>query len=214
MPDMARSQITASMASDEVDLSDTSSLLASRICHDLISPVGAISNGFELLAMSGLPASPELALIKESIENANARIRLFRLAFGAANSKQMMARGDVIKVLQDNYGSGRISVKWDSLSDVSRLDAKLALLSVLCMESVLPAGGEILIQENRGVWQIQAFGTKIRFDADVWGILMGRAATEDVAAAQVQYLLLGDALTQSGKDPLVGHSDTAVSLRY
>ena len=47
-------------------------LLGSRICHDLISPIGAISNGVELMQMSGADSSPELALISESVESANA----------------------------------------------------------------------------------------------------------------------------------------------
>jgi histidine phosphotransferase ChpT len=45
------------------DIKDTSALLGSRICHDLISPLGAISNGLELLAMSGIASSPEMTLI-------------------------------------------------------------------------------------------------------------------------------------------------------
>jgi len=40
-------------------------LIGSRICHDLISPVGAINNGLELLLMSGMNMSPEVALIDE-----------------------------------------------------------------------------------------------------------------------------------------------------
>jgi len=59
------------------------SAIASRICHDLISPLGAIANGVELLALSGVQPTPEMDLIAQSVESANARIRFFRLAYGA-----------------------------------------------------------------------------------------------------------------------------------
>src|SRR5690606_36320108 len=77
---------------------DLGALVASRICHDLVNPLGAIGNGVELLALTtgfGPAAgpqgaslqgtaggSPELALIAESTTHAAARARLFRLAFG------------------------------------------------------------------------------------------------------------------------------------
>jgi histidine phosphotransferase ChpT len=67
---------------------DLTSLIGSRICHDLISPLGAIGNGVELLAMSGTAPGPEMDLISQSVENANARIRFFRVAFGAARGGQ------------------------------------------------------------------------------------------------------------------------------
>ena len=54
--------------------------LASRICHDLTSPLGAIANGLELLTLSDAQRTPELDLIAESVESANARLRFFRLA--------------------------------------------------------------------------------------------------------------------------------------
>ena len=69
-----------------IDNTKLTALVASRICHDLISPIGAIGNGVELLTMeSGGTLRPEFALISESVANANARIRLFRIAFGAAS---------------------------------------------------------------------------------------------------------------------------------
>ena len=57
-------------------------LIGSRICHDLISPIGAINNGLELLSMSDERDGPEFDLITESVGNASARIRFFRIAYG------------------------------------------------------------------------------------------------------------------------------------
>lgn len=189
------------------------SLLASRICHDLISPIGAISNGMELLVMSGLAPSPELALIEESIENANARVRFFRVAFGGATASQTMSRNDALKLVTDCYKTGRITVQWEPPSELSRVQAKLVLLGILCLETTLPAGGRISLQSERGQWQMQAYGEKIRFDPAVWSVLSG-ASVEPVEPAQVQFMLMRTALDTLGASIQIGHSDSAVSIRY
>lgn len=196
-------------------LKDTASLLASRICHDLISPIGAISNGLELLVMSGLKPSPELSLIEESIANANARVRLFRLAFGSAGAGQRMARGDIVSLVGDGFSNGRIQVSWEPSSDLSRIEAKIALLAILCLEITLPAGGKIVVRCDRGQWQMQAYGSKIRFDANPWDILSSnRIDASELEPAHIQFALLRDALAKNGKTAQAGHSDSAASLRY
>ena len=63
---------------------DLAALVGSRICHDLISPIGAIGNGLELFLMD-TAGGPELALITESISHAKARIRFFRVAYDEAD---------------------------------------------------------------------------------------------------------------------------------
>ena len=80
-------------------LPDFAALIGSRICHDLISPLGAIGNGVELLEMSSAGASPEMALISESVASANARIRFFRIAFGAAGSGGSVAAAEIRSIL-------------------------------------------------------------------------------------------------------------------
>lgn len=195
------------------DLKDSASLLGSRICHDLISPLGAISNGLELLSMSGVPSSPELTLIEESIESANARVRLFRVAFGAASGTQVLARSEVIKLLSGCYGPSRMHVHWNPASDPSRTEAKTAFLAIMCLEATLSQGGEIAVSENRGRWTLQAFGPKIRFESELWaGLETGNL--KDANSSQVQFVLLQDALKTLERAAQVGHSETAVSLSY
>ena len=65
--------------------SDLAALLCSRVCHDVISPVGAINNGLELLDEGGSDAEA-LDLIRTSALNASVRLKLARLAFGASGS--------------------------------------------------------------------------------------------------------------------------------
>ena len=196
-----------------IDLRDSASLLGSRICHDLISPLGAISNGLELLAMSGVAETPEMKLIEEAVSGANARIKLFRVAFGASSGSQMLARSEILKLLDGCYSGGRFKVRWSPPSDPTRTEAKVALLAIMCIETALPQGGEIVINADRGNWQLQAFGPSIRFDSDAWGTLT-RAEQADLPSSQVQFTMLRDAFLQTGQKAQVGHSDSAISLQY
>lgn len=108
------------------DKPDLAALIGSRICHDLISPIGAIGNGVELLMMDGAAQTPELALIAESVASADARIRFFRVAYGAASGNQRIARGEVAGIIADMTRGGRLQVEWISSMELSRREVKLA----------------------------------------------------------------------------------------
>ena len=74
-------------------------------------------------------------------------------------------------------------------------------------------GGEIIINADRGRWQLQAYGPVIKFDPEVWSSLT-RGVDDAIASANVQFILLREALAALGQIPQVGHSDSAVSLQY
>ncbi|MDA7963173.1 MAG: histidine phosphotransferase, partial [Ruegeria sp.] len=96
------------MGGSDVNLAE---LIGSRICHDLISPIGAITNGLELLEMVGGSQGPEMELISGSVGSAGAKIRFFRVAFGAA-SDQPLGRAEVTSLLQDIEQASRVRVRW------------------------------------------------------------------------------------------------------
>ncbi|MFY0691341.1 MAG: histidine phosphotransferase [Paracoccaceae bacterium] len=175
--------------------------------------MGAISNGLELLTMSGLQPSPELTLLQESVENANAKIRFFRVALGAASGTQLLARSEILSLLDGCYGGGRLKVRWHPACDPSRRDAKTVFLALMCIETTLTQGGEIAISEDRGAWSLHAYGPKIRFEAPLWAMLEHSPETE-ISSAQVQFALLRSTLDALGLSAQVGHSESAVSLKF
>lgn len=111
--------------------SDLASLLGSRLCHDLISPLGAIGNGVELLTMTGAGSSPETNLILQSVNSANARIRFFRIAFGAAGRDQTVGRAEIMSIIDDLGRDARIKTNWQGPPDLPRSSVKLAFLAIL-----------------------------------------------------------------------------------
>jgi histidine phosphotransferase ChpT len=168
---------------------ELTALLGSRICHDLISPLGAIGNGVELLAMSGIPQGPEMSLIAESVENANARIRFFRVAFGAAPSGQVISRNEITDILAGLTRGGRLSVAWQIETEVDRRQTKLAFLCLQCLESAMPWGGRITVSRRDGGWTLVAESTKLRDLDGLWNSFDAGEENPDLAAADIQFAL-------------------------
>jgi histidine phosphotransferase ChpT len=120
---------------------DISHILAARICHDIVSPLGAIGNGVELLEMTEMRASPEIALLSDSVESLVARLRFFRVAFGTATLDQRMGRPEVISTAELPLKEARVRLDWTIPSDLPRNEVRLAHLLLLCLGSALPLGG-------------------------------------------------------------------------
>ncbi|MBS0564296.1 MAG: histidine phosphotransferase [Proteobacteria bacterium] len=168
---------------------DLAALIGSRLCHDLISPLGGIGNGVELLALSGA-AGPEMALIAESVRSANARIRFFRLAFGAAEGGQTVGRGEILSILGDMAHGGRLAIDWQPQGPVPRPEAKLAFLGLLCLETALPYGGRITVGTAGPAWTLCARGDRLKADPALWSRLAGDTPAGPLSAAHVQFALV------------------------
>ncbi len=191
---------------------DLNALIGSRICHDFISPLGAIGNGVELLAMAG--TSPELALITESVANANARIRFFRVAFGTATADQRIGRPEVVSILADLYRGGRLGVDWQAEGDQSRREVKLAFLGLLCLETAMPYGGRITVANGPEGWQITGTANRFKIDPDLWQLLGTADGGRPPGAAQVQFALMPIEATRQKRKIAVTIDETAIRLGF
>jgi histidine phosphotransferase ChpT len=173
---------------------DVTALVGSRICHDLISPLGAIGNGVELLELSGLPQTPEMALIAESVESANARIRFFRVAYGAAPADQMMTRAEIASTLTAAARGGRISYFWAAEDDQPRAEVRAVFLLLQCFETAMPLGGEVHVSRRGADWDLTAEGDRMKVDEGLWNSMLSLRIRPQVPASQVQFLLLPEVL--------------------
>lgn len=196
------------------DQPDLVALVGSRICHDLISPLSAIGNGVELLMMSGAVPGPEMALISESVTNANARIRFFRVAYGAAAPGQGIASTEIRSILDDMTRGGRFSVDWQVAGDVARIEAKLAFLALQCLETALPYGGRVKVAADGDVWRVGAEATKMKLDAPLWSRLTEPVADAEIAAAHVQFVLFPAELARQGRSLTLQMGEGQIAMRY
>ncbi len=185
--------------------------LGSRICHDLISPLGAIGNGIELLELSGMD-SPEVALIREAVADANRRVKMFRIAFGMAGEGQVVRESDIRALLPVAGGPRALRVEWQADGDIARRAAREAFLGLMCLESAMPYGGEILVRQSATGWILAGAAERLNIDAGLWERLARGATTPLPAPAQLHFPLLAAALAQRGSKAQVEISDTEIGL--
>lgn len=177
------------------------SLIGSRICHDLISPIGAICNGLELMQLDGRPISPEMTLISESVNHANARIRFLRVAFGMAGDQQHMTRSEVASILQDMSAGSRVEFDWTPQAEYSRAQVQEVFLALQCLESSMPQGGVISVTRignGSGFWEVSGPADTARPDPRLWEALADPVHQAEIRPAHVQFALLPALVTERG----------------
>lgn len=180
---------------------DLSALLGSRLCHDLIGPVGAIGNGVELLLIAQGGAADELALLAESVKSLTARLRFFRVAFGLATPDQSIARTEVLSILADLHPSGRITVHWESPAQLSRAEVKAAFLLILCAEQSIRGAGSIRILRDEVGWSLTLSSARLIPDPALWSLVETATPPQTLAPSEVQFALAGRLLADLARRP-------------
>ena len=140
-------------------------ILASRICHDLISPVGAINNGVEFMKDMGEDAGDDaIDLIEYSAKQAAARLQIFRLAYGAGGRDADIKAENVYSAFDKLLSADRkIKQNWNPLSEEFTSDipegwCKILTNAMMMAVECLPRGGEISIKKNEAITIITAKG--------------------------------------------------------
>jgi histidine phosphotransferase ChpT len=134
----------------ELQAMDLAALLCSRVCHDIISPVGAITNGLEVLDEGGSEEMKAFAfdLIRKSANNASAKLQFARLAFGAAGSAGAeIDLGDAEKVASGYMASEKAALSFEApRALMGKNRVKLLLNLLLLAINAVPRGGTIKVK--------------------------------------------------------------------
>ena len=180
----------------ELDALDLAALLCSRVCHDLISPVGAIVNGMEVLEETNDESTRTFALdlIKKSANQASARLQFCRLAFGAAGSAGAeIDLGDTETVARGLIDDDKIKLGWQLprvLMPKNRV--KLLLNLLLLAMQIIPRGGTITAETvgegDATGFRVTAKGLNARVPHTLSALESGEApASVDAHAIQPHY---------------------------
>lgn len=170
---------------------DLASLLCSRLCHDMLSPVGALSNGLELLADEQDPEMRQrcIELLEQSAKISTDKLKFFRLAFGAAggfgDAVPVEEAQEVINALAS--GNDRITLNWGISEDSLPKPAVKVLLNLsqIALDALVRGGKLDLGAEKRdGNVEIvvRARGPKIAFDETIGVALQGDASPLEVSS--------------------------------
>jgi histidine phosphotransferase ChpT len=181
-------------ASGPVTLSalDLAALLCSRVCHDLISPVGAIVNGLEVLDEDKDEETKTFALdlIKKSARQASAKLQFCRLAFGAAGSAgAQIELGDAERAARGLIEDGKTTIVWNLPRElVAKNRAKLLLNMLMVAIGAIPRGGTLTVEPLGMGFRVVASGLNARLTQATAELLGGSPAqTVDAHAIQPVY---------------------------
>ena len=174
---------------------DLAALLCSRVCHDVISPVGAIANGLEILEDEDDPEMRKIAsdLITQSAKSASAKLQFCRMAFGAAGSLgtliDMGEAGDVAKMF---IGEEKISLVWNAARvQRPKSEVKLLLNMVLMGMSAIPRGGDVIVEASEDALSVRAVGDRAKIPEKSLAVMNGdfEASELDARTVQVYYAM-------------------------
>jgi histidine phosphotransferase ChpT len=180
------------------DALELAALLCSRVCHDLISPVGAIVNGLEVLDDNPKPEDREFALdlIRKSAKTASARLQFCRLAFGAAGSSgAQIDLGDAQAMARGHLEDAKTSIAWNLprvLMPKNRV--KLLLNMMVIAQQTIPRGGVLTVDavgEGEGAgFRVAASGLNARMPQNIADLLSSGQVSVDAHAVQPYYTRL------------------------
>ena len=181
------------------DALELAALLCSRVCHDLISPVGAIVNGLEVLDDNPKPEDRDFALdlIRKSAKTASARLQFCRLAFGAAGSAgAQIDLGDAQNMARGHIEDGKTTIAWNLprlLLPKNRV--KLLLNMMVIAQQTIPRGGTLTVDpigEGETLsFRVTANGLNARLPQNIADILGSeRPPASDAHSVQPYYTRL------------------------
>jgi histidine phosphotransferase ChpT len=181
------------------DALELAALLCSRVCHDLISPVGAIVNGLEVLDDNPKPEDRDFALdlIRKSAKTASARLQFCRLAFGAAGSAgAQIDLGDAQNMARGHIEDGKCTIAWNLprlLLPKNRV--KLLLNMMVIAQQTIPRGGTLTVDPiGEGdvlSFRVTARGLNARLPQNIADILSsGQISASDAHSVQPYYTRL------------------------
>jgi histidine phosphotransferase ChpT len=184
-----------SSAPDQLDLA---ALLCSRVCHDLISPVGAIVNGLEVLDDNPKPEDRDFALdlIRKSARTASARLQFCRLAFGAAGSAgAQIDLGDAQTMARGHIEDAKTTIAWNLPRVLLPKNRVKLLLNILVIaQQTIPRGGTLTVdpigEGETMAFRVTAAGLNARVPQNMADMLAGQSHAADAHAVQPYYTRL------------------------
>jgi histidine phosphotransferase ChpT len=177
---------------------DVAAMLCSLMCHDLVSPVGALVNGVEILEEEEDKKIQEqaLGLLSHSAEEASFRLQFFRLAFGASGGiGAEIHLGEAHRVLGGLYSNGRVQLNWEAPQQaLEKTIVKLALNMAFAGGESLGRGGTVSVSVVvGGDGDTQEIDISISVDGDnpglkenCKGLLTGEIDLDELTTRNVQ----------------------------
>lgn len=171
-------------------------LLCAKICHDLISPVGALGNAVEFLDDDGNPDMYEDAinLVRTSSRQASAKLKFLRIALGAGGSAPgVIPTSEVSKLTDDMFADSKPDLVWKIDSDgIDKNRARIVMNLIMLAVQAAPRGGSVTITRqgdgDSASFTIVSDGPNVRLDAAVAKAIAGKMPDGGIDGRSIQPL--------------------------
>ncbi len=203
-------------AQDGGDKQAFAALIASKLCHDLISPVSALGNALELLEMDNDPDThaAAMALVHDGAGQAARRLRFYRVAFGAAGGAFEIDGREVADAAQDFVADAKPELDWQIGPEPMALSqAKLLLNLTALVAEALPRGGSVSVQPVDGTgFEVKGTGPMIRLSDDYAEVLENLRGPDGAREASVGLVAL--LAKQLDVSLSITMDDTSLTIRF
>ncbi len=157
---------------------DLAALLCSRVCHDVISPVGAIANGLELYDDPEMDADTKetaLDMVRSSAKTAAAKLKFCRIAFGAAGSAgASIDMGEAGEIAKAFVGDEKVKLDWQApRENRPKQQVKLLLNMMLMAMAAIPRGGTVTVAVNGEEFSARAEGERAKVPEQIADVVDG-----------------------------------------
>ena len=189
MSELKPSDIT--LAETKLSDLDLAALLCSRVCHDVISPVGAISNGLELIddpEMDEETKETALAMVRSSARTASAKLKFCRIAFGAAGSAgALIDMGEAGEIAKAFVGEEKVKLDWQApRENRPKQQVKLVLNMLLMAMAGIPRGGVVTVTAEGDAFTARAQGDRAKVPEAIGQVVDGTLELSTLDARLVQ----------------------------
>ena len=163
-----------------------SEILISKICHDLVSPVGAVNNGIEFLADMGAEGLEDgLGLIQHSAKQASVRLQLFRMCYGAGGSDSKVTGKMIYETFQNYIEGTKVSMEWDLMNAMPDFDPPAGymktLLNIMVMaHESMPKGGVVKVDTDGDTMVVMGVGDTVKLKEGALEGVRGDLAIDDL----------------------------------
>lgn len=169
---------------------ELAALLCSRVCHDVISPVGAIVNGLEILADEEDEEMRQMAfdLVRRSADQASAKLQFCRVAFGAAGAAgSSLDLGEAGEIARLFVGEDKTKLEWAMPHEArAKGEVKLVLNLLLMAMTTVPRGGTVTVGVDGNRLVVRATGEGAKLPHASARVLAGDTEPGDIDARLVQ----------------------------
>jgi histidine phosphotransferase ChpT len=170
---------------------DLAALLCSRVCHDIISPVGAIANGLELMDDPDVDAAMKataLDMVRNSAKTATAKLKFCRIAFGASGSAGAhIDLGEAGEMAKAFVGEEKTRLDWQApRENRPKAEVKLILNMMMLAMAGIPRGGVVTVSVDGRAFTVKAQGERAKVPQAMADVLTGVAPIDTLDARMVQ----------------------------